>query len=181
MTEDSSKYVALNHAFLAFFGMFHAMWAGVELGLCYGIAKFLKIPPEEAHVLTSGMEFGRKITLLRNVVYRSDDPDKGKITGLLGKIQNESKRNVFAHSFIFSDAKSVTFIERSRGGDYKVMRHEFTLEDFVDHVENFGIAADQLTKLLGATNDELQRFAEAAFNAETKPTKSPVPPTSSAL
>ena len=127
------------------------------------------------------MEFGRKITLLRNVVYRSDDPNKGKIVGVLGKIQNESKRNVFAHSFIFSTPTSITFIERSRGGDYKVTRHEFTMEEFVGHVNDFGAGAKEFSALLGATNEELQRFGEAAFNAETKATKSPVPPSSSAL
>jgi hypothetical protein len=126
------------------------------------------------------MEFGRQLTLLRNLAYRSDDPNKGRITTLVAKIQNESKRNVFAHSYITSSTTVLTFIERSRGGDYKVTRHQFTLLEFVDHIQNFVDAAAELETLLEAGPQELRRFSEAAFNAETKPTKSPVPPSSSA-
>ena len=180
MVEDSPKYLAFDDRFLHFFGMFHGMWASMELMLCYGITKFLNIPAQEGHVLTSGMEFGRKITLLRNLVYRSNDPNKRKIMALLGKIQNESKRNVFAHSFITSDATSLTFIERSRGGDYKVIRHQYTLREFVGHVDNFVSAAAELEKLVGVTPTELHRFADAAFSAEISATKSPVPPSSNA-
>jgi len=172
--------VATDHRFLLWLGYFHSMWASLELVLCYGIGKFLKMPDEQCHVVTSGMEFGRKITLLRNVVYRSDDPQKQQIIGVLGKIQNESKRNVFAHSFITSDNNTVTFVERSRGGDYKVTRHEFSLAEFYGHVESFGTHAETLTYLLVPKYEDFQRFADAAFNAETSATKSPVPPSSSA-
>ncbi len=180
MAEDRPKFLAFDDNFLHFMGMFHGMWATLELVLCYGLTKFLKLSPEEGHVLTSGMEFGRKITLLRNLVRRSDDANKGKLISLLGKIQNESKRNVFVHSFITSNAERVTFIDRSRGGDYKVTKHEYTLKEFADHLESFGSAAAELEMLLGIDPAELHRFAEAAFKAETKATKSPVPPSSSA-
>lgn len=180
MTENRPFLAALDDRFLLMLGYFHAMWATLDLALCYGIGKFLGLKAEECHVLTSGMEFGRKLTLLRNLVYRSDHLHKTKIMALLGKIQNESKRNVFAHSFIISDQKTVTFIERSRGGDYKVTRHNFTLKEFYAHVESLGTHAEELTHLIVPSYDEFQRFAEAALNAETKVTKSPVPPNSKA-
>ena len=73
------------------------------------------------------MEFARKSALLRNLIYRSDDPKKKLLLRLIGKIQNESKRNVFAHAFIISGPNDVTFIDRSRGGDYAAKKHTFTV------------------------------------------------------
>jgi hypothetical protein len=126
------------------------------------------------------MEFGRKLTVLRNIVYRSNETNKSQIMGLLSKIQNESKRNVLTHSFIVSDKNVVTFIDRPRGGDYKVTRHSFTLAEFYDHVHAFGTDAESLTHLLCPSYDEFRHFAEAALSADTKATKSPTPPSSKA-
>lgn len=148
--------------------------------MSYGIFKFLKITEEETHILTSGMEFGRKATLLLNLVYRSGDPNKSQIIGLIRKIQNESKRNVFAHSFITSSANSISFIEQSRGGDYRAVEHKFTRRSFIEHVVSYARYCAELEKALGVEESELARFCRAALSANTKSTKSPVPPSSRA-
>jgi hypothetical protein len=177
---DASKEKAFDPDFVWSLGAFFAQWATLELVTSYGICKFLKISFEEAHILTSGMEFGRKSTLLRNLVYRSDAPEKGQILSLLGKIQNESKRNVFAHSFIISGPETVTFIDRTRSGDYAVSKHTFTVREFFDHVMSFTRHSAALEKCLGLNKGELQRFAMAALSANTKSTKLPDPPSESA-
>ena len=99
---DAAKEMVFDQNFVWFLGAFFGTWATLELVASYGIGKFLRISHEEAHILTSGMEFGRKAMLLRNVVRRSDDPKRAQILGAVGKIQNESKRNVLAHAFIIS-------------------------------------------------------------------------------
>lgn len=180
ISTEAPEYASLDLRFQHALGAFYLVWSALELCLCYGIGKFLKIPDEDALILTSGMEFGRKITVLRNLIYRSGHPQKSTILGLLGKIQNESKRNIFAHSFLTANDTVITFIERTRGGDYKVIRHEFTVKEFVDHVTEFGDVATALEKAIGVTMEEYQRFADAALSADTKATKSPVPPSSKA-
>lgn len=162
--------------FLEWLGRFFGSWATLELITTYGIGKFLRVSDEEAHVLAAGMEFGPKARLLRNLVYRSDDPHKGRIINLLWNIQNQGKRNVFAHSFIISNSSGISFIEMSRGGDYKATEHEFTLASFADHVVNLAKDMHELETVLGIDAHSLARFARAALSANTNSTKSPVPP-----
>jgi len=180
MKRPSRRIEALDQRFLALLGYFHVIWASLDLLLCYGIGAVLKIEAEECHVLTAGMEFGRKITVLRNIIHRSTHPKRKELIGLLGKIQNESKRNVFAHSFVLYDEQTLTFIDRTRGGDYQVKLHRFTVDEFAEHVISFGEAVEGLTEILCPDYENYRRFALAAFSAETKPTKSPVPPSSKA-
>jgi hypothetical protein len=89
---DATKEKVFDPDFVWFLGAFFGTWATLELVTSYGIGAFLKISDEEAHILTSGMEFGRKATLLRNLAYRSEHPKKAEIIGVIGRIQNESKR-----------------------------------------------------------------------------------------
>jgi hypothetical protein len=177
MTE---KRLIYDRNFVFFLGAFHGAWLSVETLLSYSIGHALKIPFEETHILTSGMEFGRKAALLRNLIYRSDRKNKAQIIGLIGKLQNESLRNVFAHAMITSSRDTVTFIDRARYGDYRATKHVFTLRQFSDHAIEVTKTAKDLQTALGATADEIHQFVMAAFNTDTKSTKSPVPPSSRA-
>ena len=76
-TADAATEKVFDPDFVWSLGAFFAQWATLELVTSYGICKFLKISFEDAHILTSGMEFGRKSMLLRNLAYRSDAPRKG--------------------------------------------------------------------------------------------------------
>jgi hypothetical protein len=87
---------------------------------------------------------------------------------------------VFAQAFIISGPESVTFIHRSRGGDYSAAKHTFTLLEFADHVTAFTKTCADFEQHLGVTKDLLHRFAMAALSAKTKSTKSPVPRSESA-
>jgi hypothetical protein len=166
--------------FLRFYGAFHASWATLELVTACAVSKLLKISFEEGNILTSGMEFGRKATLLKNLVYRSDNPQRKMIIRLINKILNEAKRNVFAHGFLTSTKTTVSFIDRSRGGDYTACKHTFALPEFVHHVRAYMETAHALEEALEITPTELHRFANAALSENTKSTKSPVPPNSRA-
>jgi hypothetical protein len=106
----TDKRLILNPDFLLALGGFHGAWSSLEVLVSYSIGHALKIPFNETHMLTSGMEFGRKATLLRNLVHRSDRKNKAQIIGLIGRLQNESLRNVFAHGMITSSRDTVTFI-----------------------------------------------------------------------
>jgi hypothetical protein len=162
--------------FLQFYGAFHASWAALELTTSCAVSQHLNISPEEGNILTAGMEFGRKATLLKNLVYRSDNPQKKAIIRLINGILNKSKRNVFAHGFLTSTRTTVSFIDRSRGGDYVGTKHTFTLDEFVAHVLAYLEMAHALEKALGVSQADMHHFANAALSENTKSTKSPVPP-----
>jgi hypothetical protein len=164
--------------FVSYLGVFWGCWASIELTTCYAIGKFLQIPAEETHVLTAGMEFNRMATLLRNLVKRSEHPNKTKILDAINALQNDSKRNIFAHGFILSDATTVTFLERSTRGYYDAEYHKFTLLQFKEHVDRVIRDGTALEQALETPSDEFEAFGRAAFSAARKATTSPEPPKS---
>jgi hypothetical protein len=166
--------------FVFFLGAYHGAWLSIDTLLSYSIGRALNIPFEETHILTSGMEFGRKAALLRNLIYRSDKKNKAQIIGLIGKLQNESLRNVFAHSMVTSSKDAVTFIDRARYGDYRATKHIFTLKEFSDHAIEVTETAKDLQTALGAEDGDIHQFVVAALSTDTKFAKSPVPPSSKA-
>ena len=177
---DRSKNLVFDPNFLWCPGAFWGSWNSVELIISLAIGKLLNISYERTHILTSGMEFGRTANLLRNLVYQLESPDKGKITKLIGRLLNESKRNALAHGILVSNPTTVTFIDRTRGGDYSATAHRFTLREFSEHIQNITKIGEELRVLLSISNDDLHDFAMAALRADTKSTKSPVPPNSKA-
>jgi hypothetical protein len=168
MTDQSSN-LALTPEFNVAFGLFYTAWATTEAAMDCAIGKLLRLEPSETHLLTAGMEHGRKATLLRGLISRGDHHNKEKLIRSLNVIQNESLRNVFAHSYIASDEKTITFIERSRGGPFKTKEHHFTLEEFRDHVTNFLEASSEFEQALDLAPLELQAFQYAALSVKSKP------------
>jgi hypothetical protein len=150
-------------------GTFYGTWASVEITMDWAIGKFLGLPHEETHLITAGLEFGRKAILLRALVARSDRKNKGEIIKHIKTIQEDSKRNIFAHSFMRSEEKRAIFVERSNHGKFSVKKHEFEPESFIAHVRQFIESAKLLEQELGLTREEIQAFADAADSLAKKP------------
>ena len=173
MTE---KLLAADQRFSLFLGQFYQLWSGVEMLSSLAVGILLNIPDEETHLLTARMEFSRKAGLIRELLQRRTNPKKSEIKSALNKLQNESKRNVFAHSIILSSEHSVTFLERGWQQDYISSKHKFTLVEFTEHVHVFSKAVTDLMEALDISRDRLGTFSEAAMSAQSKPRKSPKPP-----
>lgn len=176
----TSPAILTDNTFVENLGLFYAMWSSLETTVDYLIGRYIKLPHEETHILTAGMEFGRKANLLRTLVMRSADPEKETIRGLLSKIQNESKRNLFAHSMINSNANSVTFIYRKTGGVYSAKETRFTAEEFRDHVRTIAYLARDFHNAAKIDDADFQLFGKAALSASQSDTTSPQPPSSRA-
>lgn len=167
--------------FLRDLGHFYGLWSALESSLDYMIGQLLRIPHAETHILTAGMEFGRKANLLRVLLGRSDHPEKDRIRGLLTIIQNEARRNIFAHSIMHSDEESVTFVYRRMDGTYSGTPWRFTGAEFTQHVLNITAYAGDLSDTLGIDEADFQAFGRAAATSSPRSsTRSPDPPSSSA-
>lgn len=165
---SDEQHVALTAEFNMALGWFYTAWASTEGTMDCAICRFLRLSPQETHLLTASMEHGRKASLLRALITRSDHKNKAALLSALNAIQNDSLRNVFAHSYIASDEKVVTFIERSRGGPYKAKEHHFTLDEFRMHVERFLLAAQAFEQSLNLVPLELGAFQYAALSVTSK-------------
>ncbi len=163
-------------------GRFWAAWSGIELDLCWAVGKFLSLPAEDTHRLTSGMMFGPKASLVRTLVKRSAEPKKPAILGALGKLQNDSKRNINAHGFLgLLPTKGITFLNRSvQNGEYTCAQIDFGPSEFARHVDSLLQHSEDFRSALELTGEMRQQFGLAALTTATKPDKSPVPPSAKA-
>jgi hypothetical protein len=161
-------------------GNFHGNWGSMELTTDIAICKFLNVTTKEAHLITAGMLLGRKALLLAGLVSRSDHPQKTEILSAFNRIRGMSRRDMFAHAYIRSDATTVTFLDRSSGGEFIAKEHTYTLEQFRKHVADFAKAGGEFYAALGLTKEECNEFAKAALSLNRKSKTSPGAPSDSA-
>jgi hypothetical protein len=161
--------VTVNYANTSHFtdnlGTFYGMWLALEATIDYQIGCLLNQPYLETHILTAGMEFGRKANLLRILIDRSNHPNKDDIKKLLSTIQQESKRNVFTHSILHSLPDEVTFIHRKIDGKFSATAVRFTKDEFAEHLKNMVNIANRFGALLQFDPLAFQAFCEAAHKA----------------
>ncbi|MEQ1931998.1 MAG: hypothetical protein ABL957_15910 [Parvularculaceae bacterium] len=182
MTEngDASKnWVCRDNHFSLMLGLFNSGWATLELTTDFAIYKFLGVTPLQAHLITGGLVFGRRAKLLADLVGRSDHPKKKEILATFQAVRSNNKRDVFAHSYIWSNSRIVRFIERPAGGNEATAKaHDFTLAEFEKHVSDFADKCVAFYSALGCTYEEVQAFGDAALSLDRKAKRSPGNPTS---
>lgn len=172
----AQKRLASDTTFNTFVGRFYLIWSAVEGLTCILIGDLLKLQDEETHLLTARMEFSRKVGLIRELLKRHPHPKDSEIRVALGKLQNNSKRNVFAHGIAYSDATTVSFLERNWQQHYVSSTHTFTMAEFAKHCSEFASAADELSTALGYQQPRVWEFIKAADRAQSKARKSPNEP-----
>lgn len=88
-----------NHAsYLQLLGIFHSNWSAIDVYTDFAIYQFLRVTPQQAHLITSGMVFGRKARLLDDLMRHSDDARKQKLMEAFNKIR-AAKRDIISHSY----------------------------------------------------------------------------------
>ena len=174
--EDIRDAERARKQFSPILGEFYAFWSIAETTTSMGIGALLKLSDKNTHLLTARMEFSKKAALVRHLTSEKKHPNADKIKSALNKIQNESKRNSFAHSSVFWGKNSIYFVEKTWEGEYKARLHDYTLMEFKEHVQSFSRATKDLLGAFGFTRRRMFLFAAAAFKAQRKPSKSPKPP-----
>jgi hypothetical protein len=188
MTPDHPKSLLSDEKFTQQLGAFWVAWNRIELITSVAIGHILgNRRYATTHIITAGLEFGRKANLLRNLLHEIDataeparPPVMGGLIRSIGRLQNESKRNAIAHGIFVADDKTVTFIDLPKGGAFIATPHRFTLKELKDHTDNVMRIGEEIRTTLRISETEIQRFAMAALKVNTKSTKSPLPPSSKA-
>ncbi len=158
-------------AYQQMLGVFHSNWSAIDLYTDFAIYQFLKVTPEQAHLITSGMMFGRKRRLLSDLIKHSSDPRKQKLLQAFGKL-GKAKREIITHSYVASDAVCVKFLERNISDKFRANVHQFSPQTFHEHVQTIAKAAEEFHEALGVSQDELNAFVNAALSLNNSPTTS---------
>lgn len=177
---QSDPKLGLQDEFNTLFGRFWGAWLSAELTIDYTIYRLLRISKQQAHLMLAGMEVGRKMRLLESLLKRSTLRRKAEILGYLHVLQNDALRNVFAHSLLWSDEHTVTFLNRHFGQKYAAQEYKFTLIRFRMHVGDVLKNGGKFYEALEIDYDDLQSFGHAALRASRSSSKSPKPPKSRA-
>jgi hypothetical protein len=148
-------------------GMFHYNWSATDLHVDYAIYKFLGVSSLQAHLITSGMMFGRKARLLVDLIKHSNHANKADLLATLGRIM-KANRDMIAHSWARSDRDTITFLERKITGPFSAKEHSFTLSQFRELVTEVANAGTKFRELLGAHSTDLDAFAKAALSFSRK-------------
>ncbi|PJI37388.1 MAG: hypothetical protein CTR53_20540 [Ferrovibrio sp.] len=138
-----------------------------DVTLDYSIGKFLRLEHSETHILVAGMEFGRKIRLLCELLKHSDHPKKQQLVEQLSILQ-AAKRDAITHAYVASNSTDITFIYRSRGGPYEAKELRFTYPEFKEHVTTLIEAAQRYQRMLGAPVEELLSFANTVLSLKKR-------------
>jgi hypothetical protein len=151
-------------------GLFHFAFAQLDRCTDFAICKFLNVTPQEAHLITSGMMFGRKARLLADLIARSDHPQKASLLGSFNAVRGNNKRDIIAHGHLISDENdtSITFLERSVSGEFRAKKHTFTMLEFITYVIAFYGQFQAFHDALGVTDKELEDFSNAALSLNRK-------------
>jgi len=173
---NPKQRLGLSPEFNMFLGMFHGTFASLNLTTDFAIGKFLNLEAAPTHLLTSGMMFGPKARLLADLISRSDDPKKPQLLAPFNRLRGDSKRDVIAHGYVWSDAHTVRFIQRITSGEYTVRSHSFTLKEFAEHAIRFATDAAEFYTVLGATQEVMDAFGNAALSLDRKSKTSPQKP-----
>ena len=159
------KRFANTDEFYRSLGGFFAAWSRTELVIDCAIWKALGTEtPEDAHKRSAGTAFSDKCKQLRVLIDDGKVPHKAK--GMLDKIENDSLRNVFAHSILASDEDWVLFIYRDRprrGKEYRPMGYKLTRAEFLTHVVEFAQLSLEFEQATGLTDKEVRVFASMAL------------------
>jgi len=172
--------LVFSREFMELIGRFHEAWTSLELLTDYAIYKFLKVTPSQGHLITAAMFFSRKARLLTDLIGNSDHPNKAAILGAFNKVRDNNKRDIIAHSYIYSDDKTVTFVERNVSGKFKAIEHKFAFEEFKNHVVTFMKNAQAFHDAFAPDYDDVQAFARAALSLNCKDKTSPGAPSDNA-
>jgi hypothetical protein len=177
---DLTKQLAQSKEFAVALGLFYINWTKVELLIDCAISVSLNISATQTHLITASIDFGRRAQWLRALIVEKKPKEQGKILRALNSIQNDSKRNVFAHSYLSSGETSVTFVERVPFGRFTIKTHRYDWNGFKAHVDGIANHCAALQEALGISDSELSSFAQVAISMASKRTVSPDPPNDNA-
>jgi hypothetical protein len=140
-------------------GHFHSMWMMFDVTLDFSLKQMLEISNQQTHIMCAGMEFGRKLRLLIELLKRSNHPKRDDLVAAI-KVLQGSKREILTHGYIGSNTTHVTFIYRNRG-DYGVTRQEYSIEEFKTHVTAMVKATIKFQEALEVSDEDFLEFANS--------------------
>jgi len=163
---------------LAAYGLFMINWSLFESVLEAAIAKRVGLDVVEGNIVTAGLAFERRASILRGLLAMNNKPPgAGK---LINEITQEARRNsiIHGHVFVEEDGKKIIFVKRSVEQELKANKQEFDHVSMLAHARALREKIQKLQSLLEITEEDLSEFSNIGQSLANKSATSPKPPSS---
>jgi hypothetical protein len=162
---------------LAAYGLFMTTWAVLEVVIEVAITKQLGLDGTRGNIVTSGLQFERRASILRSLLALHGTTHAQAIK-LITQITQDARRNTLTHGLVRVSQETLDFVKRETVNSLKATKITFTTVDLVAHVQKVNGSIMKLQELLGITDADLEEFSIIAENLANKSATSPKPPNS---
>lgn len=157
----------LNDKLAAALGQFLVAFSTVETVLEVGIAKLLNLDPQRASIVTGGLAFKARTTILSSLLHLDEKANKDAIAALK-KLTSRGERNHIAHAVIAYSSSRVKFYHRQVQERLKVREKNFDANQLFALAVEFGEFGAKLQECLGISSDDISDFFNAVHNVSHK-------------
>lgn len=179
MSTSAPHNKELHAAMQGAYGLFLMIWGVFETIIEVAIARQLGIDFLRGNIVTSGLAFERRASVLRSLLALHGERHAEPIK-LITQIAQEASRNALIHGMVFVGEKELTFVKRDTSQELRVTEKTFSVEGLLKHVTSIRIKVEQLQPLLSVSDDDLHAFGTAARNLSKRSSTSPHAPASKA-
>jgi len=152
---------------LAALGAFVIGWSGLETVVEAGIYKQTGLPPLESSIITGGLAFKSRSSILSSLLHRNPEGNAQAIA-ILKQIQNISDRNDILHGVTGGNKNQVWFNRRRTDVKFSSKFEHYNRERLYLLALKCGDLATQLLAELDISPDEYVRFLQESHNAANK-------------
>jgi len=162
----TGEWKMANAKLIQMLGHFVQAWSLIESSMEVCIGKQLGLPPLETSIITSGLMFRARASILMSLLNR--DPSKNReAIRILKQIQSIEDRNDIMHSVIGGSENEIWFNRRktTKKFDSKIERYsQIRMNSLALSVSDL---AGELMRSLGVSKSEYIHFFQESHNATT--------------
>ena len=144
-------------------GLFILAWSSVEGTMDVAISKQLKISPLEGSIITAGLPFRAKATILKGLLIRDKIKNKEAI-GAVNTLLKKPDRNDILHGIAGANENGLVFTRRKSDGTFFSIEKPYTTERLL----RLAAEVSQIVQRFGVTEEEYRGFFHVSHNAQIR-------------
>jgi hypothetical protein len=160
---------------LAAYGLFMINWSLLETVLEVAIAKRVDLHPLEGTIITCGLNFQSRASILRSFLALDQTQDSKDAIALINTITQEASRNAIIHGQVFVHGETLMFVHRRT--DQSLIAKTVSLDS--DAMSEKGTRLKEsiikLQSLLSVSEEDLHEFGNISLILANRSATSPKP------
>ena len=165
-----------NNHLITSLGRFVITWSILDLTLDAAIKNHLGVDIHRSAIVTTGLGFERKVSILRALL-QLNDPKYAEAIALLGTITTTARRNVMLHGHVWVGDDQLEFVKMDTDKKLSARMVAFKPKEFHELIKSLAVMIDKLQGLVGVTEEDKHAIANIGKSLATNKPKSGKPQT----